>query len=99
MYTRPAGYSGFGANATLTNGWHIVGCSRRSGPGASSLYVDGVQIGTGTVAAPPGGSATEIGRKDGGSAFTDAGICGVAVFPTALTTAQHLALAQAAGLA
>lgn len=97
MYSRPSGYTGFGATTALTGTWSMVGCSRRSG--TSSLYRDGSQIGTGTAGAVSSGSTTEVGRKDGGANSIDGGICGVAVFPTALTTAQHLALAQAAGLA
>lgn len=100
MYSRPGNYTGFGATVTLTGGsWNMIGCSRRNGTGASSLYRNGSEIATGTVAATSDSSATEIGRKDGGGNSIDGGICGVAVFPAALTTGQHLMLAQIAGLA
>lgn len=98
MYSKPSGFTGFGATTALTGVWSMVGCSRRSGTGASSLYRDGGQIGTGTVDAVSSSSSTEVGRKSS-SVYINGGICGVAVFPTALTTAQHLALAQVAGLA
>ena len=37
MYSRPFGYTGFGATTALTGTWSMVGCSRRSG--TSSLYL------------------------------------------------------------
>lgn len=95
-----AGYSGFGATVSLTGGaWHLVGVSRRSGTGASNLYHQGASIGAGTIAAPLGSSTTEAARKAGAANYFDGGMCGVACFPSALTTGQHLTLAQAAGLA
>lgn len=99
-YAWNGGYGGFGAVTTLTGGsWAMVGVSRRAGSGTSSLYRAGVQLATGTIATPIGGSTTEVGRKDGGANSIDGGIFGVAVFASALSTAQHLTLAQAAGLA
>lgn len=99
-YAWNSGYVGFGVATTLTGGsWAMVGMSRRTGSGNSSLYRAGVQLATGTIAAPIGGSTTEVGRKDGAANSIDGGICGVVVYDKALSTAQHLALAQAAGLA
>lgn len=100
VYSYNGGYSGFGASVTLTGGaWNLVGVSRRAGTNASNLYVNGASIGVGTVVAPNGGSRTRVGYKQSASTYFDGGICGVAVFNAALTTAQHLTLAQAAGLA
>lgn len=94
------GYIGFGKTVSLTGGaWRMIGVSRRSGSNASDLYHQGSSLGTGTIAAPLGSSTTEVGRKGGSTPFFDGGMCGVGVFPTALSSAQHLALAQAAGLA
>lgn len=92
-----------GSNYFVTDGGSV-----RVGPVASdeieatlSITADPYILDTpyAAVGAPPSVSTTEVGRKDGGSNSIDAGICGVAVFPSALTTGQHLALAQAAGLA
>jgi len=100
VFSYNSGYSGFGAAVTLTGGaWKLVGVSRRAGTNASNLYVNGVSIGVGTVAAPLGSSTTEVYRKSGGISYTDGGVAGVGVWSSALTTAQHLALASAAGLA
>lgn len=44
-------------------------------------------------------SAKVAGGEGGGISYTDGGVAGVGVWSSALTTAQHLALASAAGLA
>lgn len=95
MYTKPDPYTGFGASVSLTGAWHVVGCSRRSG--TSSLYVDGVQVATGSASAvgSVGGTNTRLARHSGGTYF-DGGMCGVAVFNKALSTADHEAIAAAA---
>lgn len=98
-YVYSGGYSGFGKTATLTGGaWKYVGVSRRAGTNASSLYVGSSETAGTIAAAGTSGTALEIGRKGLSGSYLDGGVCGVAVFSSALTTAQHLALATAAGL-
>lgn len=61
--------------------------------------MDGVQVATGSASAvgSVGGTNTRLARHDSGTYF-DGGMCGVAVFNKALSTADHEAIAAAAGL-